>query len=650
MADQKITVDLEANAEPLIQASDNISQNAEVVTQSLDDIGTAGEQTSASIENIAEKADATNSVLADLGVASSDASLKLDDIQDSSKKAADGIGSMKEKVSGASDELDDIRDSSKKAADGIEDIKDSSKKAADGIDDIQDSSKKAADGIEDIGDASGKTAQDVTKAEQKVVAALEQIDKHVKRTKFEKLGDVSIRLNAIASTAKNIAEPFKKVIGQLQEIGENARALGTSAEYFQKLQRVSEQTGEKFEDVQSVFTKINETASKALSGNADAAKKLANIGIAVDDLRGKNPQQIFETVAGALAAAGDEAISSDAALAVCGDRLVAIGDNLADLANADAKISDGEIVPDEAVQASQELKENFSQLGQELLALIAQSGFVDWLSEAARVVGGIKDDIKEIQAAKKLVEEGKVRDLGKEYNAELDNAGKKKWKIGINVATLGLGYLPKLWGGRSLGATVMGYKEEGVQLATDAVTPEELAKARRDLEAKRGRQASMQSQATKTREAIKDSNAASEKDTSSEREMERARKEAEAFRRQAARMELQRQREVTRAAMQQQREMERANRQTKTKTKTKEYSESAPLSTAGGISDRKEARRQRSHELRLARELAKQRIKIKVKPVKGSVIRAAVENATSAPLKELASAVDRLSKQTYVVK
>lgn len=57
----------------------------------------------------------------------------------------------------------------------------------------------------------------------------------------------------------------------------------------------------------SVFEKINDTAKKALSGDADAAKKLENIGIAVDDLRGKSPEQIFEHVAEALAVVEDTA-------------------------------------------------------------------------------------------------------------------------------------------------------------------------------------------------------------------------------------------------------------------------------------------------------------------------------------------------------
>lgn len=88
----------------------------------------------------------------------------------------------------------------------------------------------------------------------------------------------------------------------------------------------------------------------------------------------------------------------------------------------------------------------------------------------------------------------------------------------------------------------------------------------------------------------------------------------------------------------------------KTHSKSLERTEAQPLSTAGSISDPKAARAQRQHELRLAREAAKQKITVKVRPVKGAVIRNAVSTAVGGSLKQLAAAVERLSLQTYIVK
>lgn len=655
MADQNITVDLDANAEPLINALDNISQTADSARQSLDNVDAAGELLADGIEKTAAKIDTANGTLDDLNVSSSDAALRLGDIKDSSKKAADGIEEMKEKADAANGKLDDIKDSSKKAADGIDDMKEKADAANGKLDNIKDSSKRAADGMDKIGQSSRKTAQNVTKAGQKITAVLKKIEKQVKRNPFEKFSDYVARIKTVVSAVKKVAEPLKQLIGRLQKIGEQAKAMGTSAGYFQKLQLAGEKAGEKFEDIQAVFMKINETASKALSGDADAARKLADIGIAIDDIRGKNPQQIFETVAGALAAAGTEAISSNAALAVCGDRLTEIGDNLSDLASANAMIADADIIPDEAVQASMEISESFSKLSDELLRLIAQSGFVEWLAAAARIVAGITDSIKEIQDAKKLIESGKVRDHAREQNELLDE---HFWmpKHFINALSLGTGYIPKLWGARSLGEVVLGYEETGKQIYTDPINKDDMANAKREREARLAAQealaARMAAQASRTNKAIAASKARSG-NNSTDREAARAAREAE-------RQELQRRREVARAAMEFQRNLERQMREAERargkasssnkKSKSRERPDPAPLSTAGSISDKKEARRQRTHELRLARALAKQRINIKVKPVKASVIRAAVESATAAPLKQLAAAVECLGRQTYIVK
>lgn len=452
MADQKLTVDLEANAEPLIEALGSISQNAESAAQSLEGMEEAGTQAATGMENASAGMDETIGALNDIADSSTDTADKLGDIKDASSKAADGIDNLKEKADKADKKLYDIKDSSKKAAEGIKDLKEKADGANGKLDEIKDSSKKAADGIEEIGKSSKTTAETVTKASQKVVDALAEIEKNTKKDVFAKLGKAYDGLKSIADVAKKLSEPIKKVIGDLQEIGEAARNLGTGAEYFQKLKQASEESGEKFENVQDVFAKINETASKAFHGDADAAKKLADIGISVDDLRGKNPQEIFETVAGSLAAAGDEAIFSEEAMAVCGDRITEIGDNLDSLANADVNISSDDIIPDEAVQACMELKENFSKLWQQILVLIAQSGLIEWLGKAAEIVSGIVDGFREISEAKRLAESGKVRDLGKEHNQKLD----KTWKgVAKDVIDANLLFkVPKLFGKRSLGEWV----------------------------------------------------------------------------------------------------------------------------------------------------------------------------------------------------
>ena len=542
--------------------------------------------------------------------------------------------------------------------------------AASGVEKVGNSADNASGSLSNMEQTAVSGAINITRAEKNIAVAINQIQQAAeKKGFFAKLGETSIKINAIAGTAKKISEPLKKVVVTLQEIGEKAQELGTSAEYFQKLEKASEQSGEKFEDVRSVFEKINETAKKALSGDADAAKKLENIGIAVDDLRGKSPDQIFEHVAGALAAAGDEAINSGAALAVCGDRLTEIGDNLGDIANAKAKIGDDEIIPDEAVQASLELKKNFSDFGKELLVLAAQSGVLSFIGVAARLVKGMSDDIKEFKRTWSEINQARGMEV------EDTRPAWKKWGARA-IDWTGPGLLFNMINDphgkdRTLGERIFGLSDEGNVggLRTGPATEEDkrrfMEERTRRLGIEQSAQAEQQmrnEQAQRTREAIaaaKSPDAQMPKEQEIDREAERARREAE-------RQELQRRREEARAAMQRQRELERLRREEerarqrdiqtaerparKRKRKSREVGESAQLSTAGSISDPKAARAQRRHELRLAREAAKQKITVKVRPVKGAVIRNAVSTAVGGSLKQLAAAVERLSLQTYIVK
>ena len=181
MADQKLKIELDANAKPMLDAFasldtgvDNITQKLDTANKALGDIEAAGEKNAEGIEKVASSVNTAN--------------MSLDGIKDASEKAADGVTALGDKADTANGKLDGIKDAS----------------------------KRTSDGIDDIGQSSRRTAQNVSKASATITAALDQIHKALKKkTWFEKLGVVSIRFNAITDAAKKLAVPLQKAIGQL---------------------------------------------------------------------------------------------------------------------------------------------------------------------------------------------------------------------------------------------------------------------------------------------------------------------------------------------------------------------------------------------------------------------------------------------------
>ena len=73
MADQNLTVNLDANAEPLLDALANIDQNAQSASKSLENIEAAGELAVEGIEKVTDGVTASNGKLDDLNATASDA-------------------------------------------------------------------------------------------------------------------------------------------------------------------------------------------------------------------------------------------------------------------------------------------------------------------------------------------------------------------------------------------------------------------------------------------------------------------------------------------------------------------------------------------------------------------------------------------------
>ena len=103
--------------------------------------------------------------------------------------------------------------------------------AASGVEKVGNSADNASDSLASMEQTAVSGAVNITRAEKSIAVAINQIQQAAeKKGFFAKLGETSIKFNAIAGTAKKISEPLKKVVVTLQEIGEKAQALGVGGD------------------------------------------------------------------------------------------------------------------------------------------------------------------------------------------------------------------------------------------------------------------------------------------------------------------------------------------------------------------------------------------------------------------------------------
>lgn len=343
-------------------------------------------------------------------------------------------------------------------------------------------SKGAIDQVREAIEATGKaTAQ----AAQDINDFNEKLKKEKNWENFKKgFGDAFAKIGA--ETIKLAKDAFKGAYEELLKVGEAADKIGMSVNGFQVLRKAAQDTREDLGTVTAAVQNVGKQALSALSGDSGAISAFKQLGISIDELRGKNPEQLFDLVTSACHALGDSIDGPDGVAA----KTRIFGDSFKDLNGFVGKyreMTDGGLqgaFSEEAVRQAQELQRGIDDLKAALIAIAADTGFVNWLN-------GVVNSLRDVAGLKKLISETRdtIHDRGKEHNENLS------WwrRTGALVvdAFNPIGYLQrggnyvanKLFGaeqafGRSTGQWLFGYQKEGVDFYSDAPTNDELGKSR----------------------------------------------------------------------------------------------------------------------------------------------------------------------------
>lgn len=113
-------------------------------------------------------------------------------------------------------------------------------------------------------------------------------------------------------------------------VQEQSRLLGMSTDAYQEQLQVFKQFGLEAEDVSDVYITLADRAEDARAGAQGIIDDFGLIGISVDDLKGKNPQQLFDLYADAIANTADKSrqlTAADRLLSDVGRRVLPMMEN-----------------------------------------------------------------------------------------------------------------------------------------------------------------------------------------------------------------------------------------------------------------------------------------------------------------------------------
>jgi len=139
---------------------------------------------------------------------------------------------------------------------------------------------------------------------------------------FSKLtGVAAAALAAASGMAVGLGLLTKNTASFAEEVDRASRSLQMSRQEFQEYQAGFAALGGTTDDLMDALATINERTLKAIEGSSTYAKEFARVGIAVKDLKGLKPAQLFDTFTAAAAKATDRNAALAASVALFGDDL-----------------------------------------------------------------------------------------------------------------------------------------------------------------------------------------------------------------------------------------------------------------------------------------------------------------------------------------
>ncbi len=286
-------------------------------------------------------------------------------------------------------------------------------------------------------------------AADKVSAVGEAFDE-VKKAGLDLLGTLAAVGAGIAAAAGAFAAQAVSTAGSAKAIENQAASLGLTTDAYQELLYAAGRYGTEAGDLADVFGQISQLAVEAANGNQTYADTFARLGVSLDMLAGKNPDELFMLLADGLGKTTDATERLALASTILGeDSAKKLGPLLAKGAAGVTALRVeahrlGIVMDEEAIASASMFSTQMGDLGATVTALRNEFGlalipalsklatrFLDWYRANQEVIGQKVDEY--------------ATKIGEAFTAVADAltrvdtiiGGAKGWeKLGTIIATL----------------------------------------------------------------------------------------------------------------------------------------------------------------------------------------------------------------------
>ena len=119
------------------------------------------------------------------------------------------------------------------------------------------------------------------------------------------VGSIAAVTAAVVGLGKASLEQAKQTATSLDELAKNSRALGINVESYQRLSYAMRRGGASDDQFSSALKTLTKRMDEASEGSKEALKQFKALGLNIQDIKGKNPEEVFLKLADGIAAIED---------------------------------------------------------------------------------------------------------------------------------------------------------------------------------------------------------------------------------------------------------------------------------------------------------------------------------------------------------
>ncbi len=183
----------------------------------------------------------------------------------------------------------------------------------------------------------------------------------------------------------------KAAVDAGDKIDKASQKLGISTEQYQRLDRMAGDAGATIEQVIPAFSRMAKVLQGADEESKTAQKSLERLGLTVEELKGKRPDEQFAIIARRLNAISDASTKAATAQAIFGRSALELMPLINGYDDLEAKFKDVAVMTDENVKAAARYKDAVEAIGFSIQNSLVNTGFIQWLADAAEGMDALTD-------------------------------------------------------------------------------------------------------------------------------------------------------------------------------------------------------------------------------------------------------------------